>query len=211
MEELRVPLARAPSGRLATPEEARKLPPAELSGLQCAECSAPVVLRIGSRVRSHFAHAAGAACALTGETSRHLAGKLRACDFAGSRVILHHRDQRKILLLRGTVARQEFRLSGSQALVADVAFLNGDGTVALIVEVCEAHPVDAAKATALDALGIPWVEVSAKALTKDGRVWFPYQFGNVEGWKNLRKEPRQSSRPQTWREWLIGLLGVKSE
>jgi ssDNA-binding Zn-finger/Zn-ribbon topoisomerase 1 len=169
--EFRVPLGRSVTGALVAPADL-------VAGEHylCPACGDPLVVRTGSKVRTHFAHKASSTC--SGESVLHHTAKLliqeaveQAC--AGRRQI--------VLVMRcedcgatsetnfpgHTVdrARLEQRLPSGR--IVDVLLTRGE-VLRLAVEIHVTHAVDDAKAADL---GIAWVELSGKDVLKDPFRW----------------------------------------
>jgi len=137
----------------------------------CLACQEPLVPHLG-RVRTpHFAHAAGSACPLTApETALHLDAKERllalcAEAFAGRRrvTLLARCPSCRLPALRELAAAGDAAVAEGAVgpLRADVLVLRR-GRPALALEVRVTHAVEAGKEAALEAAGVPALEVDAR-------------------------------------------------
>jgi hypothetical protein len=151
----------------------------------CPVCLEPVTLKLGRRVRHHYAHVPGSTCrAATAEGALHLAAKLRLAQQlrAGGEGLALSRLCRRVPgeagrercapppLEHWPVAWDEVRVEQALPSVrADLLLLRA-GAPVLALEVCASHAVDEEKAGRYRSLGLPWIEVGAAEVVPDGGV-----------------------------------------
>jgi len=154
----------------------------------CPVCGERVTLKLGRRMRHHYAHAPRSGCAaarsegaLHLEAKLHLAATLAAGgDRLGIRLVCAGWSQRAgppcppgpaaDWEVRWDRVEVEYRVGTRRP---DVTLLRGD-TAVVALEVYVSHAVDLEKRAALAALGVPWFEVSGHSLLPDGRPpWNP--------------------------------------
>lgn len=155
--------------------EFARLPSRSRPRARCPQCGRGVTLKLGPVLRHHAAHAPGDVCAATRpETALHvncklaLATALRAATGTDAELaIVRHCagggeacDERRVdVWTRGWDAVSlEERVGASRR--PDVV-LHRDGTPIGAIEIVVSNAVSPDKARALDALGIPWIEVPA--------------------------------------------------
>jgi len=169
--ELRVPFGVDAGGHEVRPENA--LP---MLRYVCPDCRTELVLRRGTKKRTHFAHKAapGANCDFLNETEEHYRAKLRLAQAlaGGEEVFLIRRcrscdeETPQRLPSGDAIADTEFVLPSGHR--ADVALRLTNGNLRAIFEVLHRHPVDDEKARAI--AGTPWAELRADAILA-GNDW----------------------------------------
>jgi predicted RNA-binding Zn-ribbon protein involved in translation (DUF1610 family) len=138
----------------------------------CPGCGDELVARLGAVRARHFAHRPGSDCPLTApETALHFNAKARllelcALAFAGERAVrvrtrcgACRRPVVRDLATAGDAAAGEAAVAGRRADV----LVTRRGAPALAIEVQVTHAVEPEKAAALGALGVPVVELDARA------------------------------------------------
>jgi len=173
---LRVPFAMDSMGREVTPES-------HLGGgdIVCPSCRGRVVHCAGEKVRRYFRHFEPPTyCEFENETEEHLRAKWAIVAAINAR--------REITLERechdcGSDVAQSLPTASARAVAehvlktghrADVALLGPDDVLLAVIEVLATHPVDSAKAEALQP--IPWGEFTAAEVlagTDDSRCAWP--------------------------------------
>ncbi|HYD55257.1 MAG TPA: competence protein CoiA family protein, partial [Gemmatimonadaceae bacterium] len=166
--------------RIAPVSSFAHLPPRARPRVRCPLCRGPVVLKLGPRRAHHAAHVGDAGCpVLHGETALHVNTK---CHLAHA---LEHCAHPRLHVRRRCGARMtegdgrghrceaveerawvtdwdavelELTLDGARP---DITLLRAGRPIAAI-EVVSTHAVSSTKAAVLAALGVPWVEVSAR-------------------------------------------------
>lgn len=163
------------------------LPPRARPRALCPVCLEPVTLKLGRRVRHHYAHAPHSACrAATPEGALHLSAKLRLAEglAGGGEGLVLERLCHRVPEERGTqrcgapplhplaLEWDEVRVEEAlPSLRADLLLLR-HGEPVLAVEVYATHAVDEERAARYRALGVPWVEVSAlRVAPAEGIPW----------------------------------------
>jgi len=174
-----VPVARAEDGRWVLPDKAERG-----AAYRCPGCSAPVVLRRGTRKRPHFAHRGGDTC--SPESALHRAAKGFVLQIisdwragAGPRPCIARPCPRypcdggvtQDLPEDITHAEEEVRLADGS--VADVVLFRGSEPSAAI-EILVTHEVGREKAQRLP---LPWVEIQAEDLFDRPYWWVAVQDG----------------------------------
>tara|TARA_Y100000590_G_scaffold412133_1_gene506817 strand:- start:464 stop:1264 length:801 start_codon:yes stop_codon:yes gene_type:complete len=144
----------------------------------CPICNGDVFLRSGKIKRRHFAHRKGKdSCSATAETVEHLNAKAllfkslkgycrsiyldlqRPCDQCGdSHYTLVPLDEN----LGTPVMEYSFETSSGKRLRSDLAVLNADESIRLLIEVRATSAVDGEKVSVLREDKIPWFEVEAE-------------------------------------------------
>jgi ssDNA-binding Zn-finger/Zn-ribbon topoisomerase 1 len=168
----RVPVALGPEDEIVRPEVATKG-----TTYRCPGCQSKLVLHRGERRRPHYAHPASAHCSAE-SALHHAAKRLVAHSIAAGEYPEFHlecMDCRKAFEVPFPKGRTlapvvEHRLNNR---VVDVALLDGD-KVALAVEILVTSKVDADKAADLSA---PWIELQAKDVLENPKVWKAVQHG----------------------------------
>ncbi len=177
-------------GRLHHVSDFVGIPPRERPPARCPECGDLVTLKLGRVRRHHAAHAAGAICAAAHpETALHLDCKLAlaaALDrllARGSPPVLtvvrrcagpllgasENCEATSVAPLADGWDAVHVERRVSDMLRPDLLLTRGGVPVAAI-EIVVTHPVSADKASELDALGVPWVEIdgAGRLTTVDG-------------------------------------------
>jgi hypothetical protein len=155
----------------------------------CPVCLERVILRLGTRNRHHYGHRPDAHCAAArGEGALHLSAKIhlaRVLASGGSELRIRYvcaRVPEERTLERCTESApvtiplvwDEVRVEYAvPSLRADVMLLR-EGKEAGAIEIYAHHVVDSARAEKYHRLGLPWVEVPARALLPEGGLaWEP--------------------------------------
>lgn len=186
----------------------------------CPVCLEPVTLKLGSRVRHHYAHAPESACrAAMAEGALHLAAKLRLAHElrAGGEGLalarLCHRVPGESSrdrcqpppVERWPVAWDEVRVEQLlPSLRADLLLLLA-GTPVLALEVCASHAVDDDKAGKYRSLGLPWIEVRADHVAPEAGVAWSREdplpvLGDSVLHPAVRRCPRHEALYQAYQE-----------
>jgi len=161
-------------------------PPRQRPPSYCPICLEPVTLKLGAKLRHHYAHASTSTCrAATPEGALHLDAKLRlAGAFAGGgsyltlRRICNRAPQDRSGTRCGSEPAQTVEVEWDAveveyalpSLRADLILLR-QGTPVLAIEVFATHEVDDAKAEKYRSLGVPWLEVSGRHLLQSDTEW----------------------------------------
>lgn len=186
------------------------VPPQHRPSATCPACGRAVTLKLGRVRRHHAAHAPGVACptehpetALHLECKLGLAAALRAASGAGARLRVTRRcaavevacdETDTSEWARGwTEVAVEHRLDDARR--PDIVLLR-DGAPIAAIEIVASHAVTPEKAAALDAAGVPWIELIADpALTVPG-AWHsgdPLAVARIAGaapWRCRRHSAR---------------------
>ncbi len=181
---------RAPSGEphlLVPVTSYAHLPPRQRPAAHCPVCLQRVWMKLGTRMRHHFAHRTGSVCSLArGEGALHLAAKLHLAAVLAQApaLTLEHlchgartdrsrepcrRRFRTDLPWRWDEVRVEVSLAGVRS---DVLLVEGGRPVAA-VEVFSTSAVHPERARRYEGLGVPWIEVPAAEVVGPGRAWKP--------------------------------------
>lgn len=160
--ELKVPVGRCEKGQLVRPEQAVKG-----ERYRCPSCFGEVLLRGGtSRVRLHFAHRADPDyCDFENESEEHWRAKAAIAEIVTGGVTFFmrracnrcHFERLHAFQTAGLLPVLEYQLSTGHR--ADVALLDVEGTIRLIVEIKALHAVSRDKAAAISQW--PWIELHA--------------------------------------------------
>jgi hypothetical protein len=196
----------------------RELPPRRRPRSFCPVCLERVWLKLGARNRAHYAHLAGSDCAAArGEGALHHAAKVHlAAALAGGGPIrvrpLCHRIPEERDTERCAIAPEsewpvrwdEVRVEHSlPPLRADLTLMRG-GEVVAAIEVFATHAVDGAKAEKYRGLGIPWIEVPARAVLPDHGVgWSADDALAILGDHRLHPEVWRCARHEALHRGLI--------
>lgn len=172
----------------------------------CPVCLERVTLRLGTRNRHHYGHRPTAHCAAArGEGALHLSAKIhvaRVLAAGGQKLRVRHvcaRVPEERTAERCTQADPvTIAVAWDAVLIeyptpslrADVMLLR-EGKEVAAIEVYAHHEVDPAKAEKYRALGLPWIEVPARALLPEGGL----------AWEPSRPLPvlQDSALPTRWR------------
>lgn len=165
------------------------LPPGRRPAARCPECGKVVTLKLGRALRHHAAHRASQVCGATHpETALHLNCKLALAaalvDAAGPAATLSiirrcggsplGEPERCIETTEWVLADAWDRIEVEARLAddrrPDLLLLRGGVPVAAI-EIVVSNPVSPEKASALDALRVPWVEIAASERRTSASVW----------------------------------------
>jgi hypothetical protein len=180
---VRVPAGdRGLAGALLHVTAFRARPEADRREAVCPACEAPVTIRLGEVRVPHAAHrpGTGAGCAAaSGESALHLNAKVHLAEVLGTLGRARGPEGEPLALALACAGapdcpvpapvdwiggwdavRVECRVDARRP---DLVLLRGAAEVAA-VEVRVSHAVDAEKAAALRASGLPWVEVRAEAV-----------------------------------------------
>lgn len=162
-------------------------PPRQRPTSYCPICLEPVTLKLGSKLRHHYAHPPDSSCrAATPEGALHLDAKLRLADAVsggGSYLplqrICNRAPQDRSGERCGSEPPQTMEIEWDAVQVehslpslrADLMLLRR-GAPVLAIEVFATHEVDEAKAEKYRSLGVPWLEVSGIHLVPEsGARW----------------------------------------
>lgn len=178
--DLLVPFALDAAGRWLRPGEA-----ADHGRYACPDCRGRAVVRQGRGIIRHFAHfRTSPGCRLAGEGAEHVAAKYTVvaavqrwregralapvvamrCATCGA---LHAECELDPFVADAALEREVSLVAGERACRLDVALLDGEGRLALGVEIRAAHAVPGDKETLLRRARLPWMEIEARQVIAD--------------------------------------------